>query len=615
MSTDSSLPSQEHVTAWMAENHMVKVVDEMLAQAARGKPTGAGIPKAIGEWGRVTSDVVTEDGCWKELQKHYLENGRFLNMSKMFAQNPNRFQEFSQRLNLNDEENFIFADYSKNLVDSKTMELLFSLAKSRNVEEMRDRMFAGEKINFTENRAVLHTALRNQSGEPILVDGKDVMPDVKAVLEHMKEFSEQVRNGEFVGHTGKKINHIVNIGIGGSDLGPLMVYQALQPYCHDRIKLHFVSNIDGTHLAMALKEIDIETTLFVVASKTFTTAETITNATSAKNAVIKHYKSVDYAEVEGCIAAHFVALSTNTKAVTDFGISEKNMFQFWDWVGGRYSVWSAIGLSVCIAIGFDNYNEFLNGGYQMDQHFKTAPLEENIPVILALLGIWYNNLHGAQTQMILPYDQYLIRFATYFQQADMESNGKFVDREGKVVNCSTGPILLGEPGTGSQHSFFQLIHQGTKPIPCDFIGCLTSHNPISDGKHHKMLMANYFAQTEALMTGKSEQQVRAELEAAGTPAEQVEKIAPHKVFAGNRPTSSILVKKLTPRSLGALISMYEMKIFTQGIIWNINSFDQWGVELGKALAKTIEAEIQSNAEVSTHDSSTNGLINLFNSHL
>ena len=610
---DSTLPSHEHVTAWMAENHIVKVVDEMLAQAARGKPSGSAIPKAIGDWGRVTSDVVTEDGCWKELQKYFLETGKFLNMSKMFSQNSNRFEEFSTRFEL-DDGNFVFADYSKNIVDEKAMELLFALAKSRNVEEMRDRMFAGEKINFTEDRAVLHTALRHQGDEPIMVDGKNVMTDVKAVLAHMKDFSDRVRNGDFVGHSGKKINHIVNIGIGGSDLGPLMVYNALQPYCHERIKLHFVSNIDGTHLATALKDIDIESTLFIVASKTFTTAETITNATSAKNALLKHYKD-NGVDTEGCIAAHFIALSTNAKSVTAFGISEENMFQFWDWVGGRYSVWSAIGLSVCIAIGYENFNDFLDGGYQMDQHFRTAPMEKNIPMILALVGIWYNNLHGAQTQMILPYDQYLIRFATYFQQADMESNGKYVDRDGKVVKCSTGPILMGEPGTGSQHSFFQLIHQGTKPIPCDFIACLTTHNPISEGKHHKMLMANYFAQTEALMTGNNEPDVRAALAAAGTPAEAIDKITPHKVFSGNRPTNSILVKKLSPKSLGALISMYEMKIFTQGIIWNINSFDQWGVELGKALAKTIEAEIQKDSKVASHDSSTNGLINLFNSHL
>ncbi|KAJ8710296.1 hypothetical protein PYW07_009662 [Mythimna separata] len=496
----------------------------------------------------------------------------------------------------------ILLDYSKNRVNEQLWGLLLNLAKSRNVEKARDAMFSGEKINFTEDRAVLHIALRNRQNRPILVGGKDVTPDVNAVLAHMKEFSGQVISGQWKGYTGKSITDVINIGIGGSDLGPLMVTEALKPYAN-QLKVHFVSNIDGTHLAEVLKRLNPETALFIIASKTFTTQETITNATSAKTWFLEAAKD------PSAVAKHFVALSTNAEKVTAFGIDANNMFGFWDWVGGRYSLWSAIGLSISLYIGYDNFEKLLEGASFMDQHFTTAPLEKNAPVILALLGVWYSNFYGAETHALLPYDQYLHRFAAYFQQGDMESNGKYVTRSGAQVDYSTGPIVWGEPGTNGQHAFYQLIHQGTRLIPCDFIAPAQTHNPISNGVHHKILLANFLAQTEALMKGKSSDEAKAELEKSGMAADAVAKILPHKVFKGNRPTNSIVVKKVTPFTLGALIALYEHKIFTQGVIWDINSFDQWGVELGKQLAKAIEPELQDKTPVSSHDGSTNGLIN------
>lgn len=482
------------------------------------------------------------------------------------------------------------------------MRLLFELARSRKVEDMRSKMFSGDRINFTEGRAVLHVALRNRKNTPIIVDGTDVMPGVNAVLAHMKEFSEALISGQWVGFTGKKITDVVNIGIGGSDLGPLMVTEALKPY-QKGPNVHFVSNIDGTHLAVTLKKLNPETTLFIIASKTFTTQETITNANSAKDWFLKNSNNNTNA-----IAKHFVALSTNKEKVTQFGIDEKNMFEFWDWVGGRYSLWSAIGLSIVCHIGFENFVELLEGANWIDDHFQNAPLEKNIPVILALLGVWYINLYGAETLAILPYDQYLHRFAAYFQQGDMESNGKYVTRSGQTVNYSTGPIVWGEPGTNGQHAFYQLIHQGTRLIPCDFIAPAQSQNPLQNGLHHKILLANFLAQTEALMRGKTRAQAEEELKKAGKSQADIEKILPHKVFEGNRPTNSIVFDKITPFNLGSLIAAYEHKIFVQGVIWDINSYDQWGVELGKELAKVIEPELKSKETITSHDSSTNGLI-------
>ncbi|KAG8273633.1 hypothetical protein J6590_016956 [Homalodisca vitripennis] len=475
-------------------------------------------------------------------------------------------------------------------------------ARARKVEAARDAMFSGAEINFTEHRAVLHTALRNRSNKPILVGGKDVMPEVNGVLQHMKEFCQQVISKQWKGYSGKAIEDVVNIGIGGSDLGPLMVTEALKHYAKGP-RVHFVSNIDGTHMAETLKKVSPETTLFIIASKTFTTQETITNANSAKSWFLQAAKN------PAAVSKHFVALSTNKAKVTEFGIDEANMFGFWDWVGGRYSLWSAIGLSIALHIGFDNFENLLEGAHFMDNHFQTAPLNKNAPVILALLGIWYHNFYGAETHALLPYDQYLHRFAAYFQQGDMESNGKYVTRSGEKVSYSTGPIVWGEPGTNGQHAFYQLIHQGTRLIPCDFIAPAVTLNPIEGGIHHKILLANFLAQTEALAKGKSEAEARAELEKAGVPKDDLEKILPHKVFEGNRPSNSIVVKKVTPFTLGALIVLYEHKIFTQGVIWDINSFDQWGVELGKQLAKAIEPELQDKSPVSSHDPSTNGLIN------
>ncbi|XP_036333210.1 glucose-6-phosphate isomerase [Rhagoletis pomonella] len=546
--------------------------------------------------------LLSEEPAYQKLQQFYNAHGKDIKIKELFASDTNRFNKYSLRLKTpNDGE--ILIDYSKNRITEDVWPLLFDLAKSRKVTQARDAMFSGEPINITENRAVLHVALRNRGNEPILVDGNDVMPLVRAELSHMKEFTNQVISGVWRGCTGKQITDVVNIGIGGSDLGPLMVTEALKPYCKG-LHSHFVSNIDGTHMAEVLKRVNYETTLFIVASKTFTTQETITNATSAKTWLLEQAKD------SAAVAKHFVALSTNKEKVTAFGIDSKNMFGFWDWVGGRYSLWSAIGLSICLSIGFENFEHLLEGAHFMDNHFRTAPLEQNAPVILALLGIWYSNFFNAETHALLPYDQYLHRFAAYFQQGDMESNGKFVTKTGsKVVNYNTGPIVWGEPGTNGQHAFYQLIHQGTRLIPCDFIAPAQTHNPIAGGAHHKILLANFLAQTEALMQGKTTAQARLELEQAGLSGVKLEALLPHKTFTGNRPTNSIVVKKVTPFTLGTLIALYEHKIFTQGIIWDINSFDQWGVELGKQLAKAIEPELATADEVTTHDASTNGLIN------
>jgi len=539
---------------------------------------------------------LTDLSSWKKLQAHYNAT-KDLKMKDLFAQDPSRFQTFN--VNFND----ILVDYSKNRITKETMSLLIELAKEVDLKKSTEAMFTGEKINNTENRAVLHTALRNRSNTPVLFEGKDVMPDINAVLAKMKGFCEKVRSGAWKGYTGKAITDIVNIGIGGSDLGPYMVTEALKPYAKADLNIHFVSNVDGTHMAEALKKVNPETTLFIVASKTFTTQETISNAETAKAWFLE--KAKDGAHV----AKHFAALSTNAKSVAAFGIDTDNMFEFWDWVGGRYSLWSAIGLSIALYIGFENFEGVLTGAHEMDVHFRTAPYEENIPVILALLGVWYNNFYEADSHAILPYDQYMHRFAAYFQQGDMESNGKGVTKAGKLVNYSTGPIIWGEPGTNGQHAFYQLIHQGTKLIPCDFIAPVNSHNPI--GEHHKMLLSNFFAQTEALMQGKTADEARAELKKSGIPDAEVEALVPHKVFTGNRPTNSIFAKKITPKVLGSLIAMYEQKIFVQGMIWDVNPYDQWGVELGKQLAKIILPELENSSAVSGHDSSTNGLINFY----
>ena len=496
----------------------------------------------------------------------------------------------------------ILVDYSKNLVTKEVMDALIELANQTDLHEAIRLMFDGAKINQTEHRSVLHVALRNRSNAPIHVDGKDVMPEVNRVLEQMKNFSSRLLSGEWKGYTGKPITNIVNLGIGGSDLGPLMVTEALMPY-RKNITPHFVSNVDGTHIAETLKHLDPETTLFIIASKTFTTQETMTNAESAKKWFLEKSAS------KGDVAKHFVAVSTNAKEVTAFGIAPENMFVFWDWVGGRYSLWSSIGLSIACTIGYENFVQLLEGAHAMDNHFKNEPFEKNIPVTLALLGIWYVNFYDASSEAILPYDQYLHRFAAYFQQGNMESNGKSVDRSGNEIYYHTGPVIWGEPGTNGQHAFYQLIHQSTKMIPCDFIAPAISHNPIGD--HHEKLLSNYFAQTEALLQGKTLEQVEDELRSAGFSNEEIKFQAPFRVFNGNKPTNSILFKQLTPRTLGSLIAMYEHKIFVQGIIWNIFSFDQWGVELGKVLAKKILPELSSSEEITSHDSSTNGLINYF----
>ncbi|KXF80233.1 glucose-6-phosphate isomerase [Enterovibrio coralii] len=538
----------------------------------------------------------TQTAAWKALTAHF-EDAQDLTLTSLFANDPNRFDKFSVQFG-----NDILLDYSKNLISEQTLDKLFALADETELKDAISAMFRGDKINQTEDRSVLHVALRNRSNTPIMVDGEDVMPAVNAVLEKMKSFSDRVIGGEWKGYTGKEITDVVNIGIGGSDLGPYMVSEALAAY-KSRLNLHFVSNVDGTHIAETLKGLNPETTLFLIASKTFTTQETMTNALSARDWFLAT------AEDQAHVAKHFAALSTNATAVSEFGIDTENMFEFWDWVGGRYSLWSAIGLSICLSIGYDNFIELLSGAHEMDQHFQSTPFTENLPVLLALIGIWYNNFHGAESEAILPYDQYLHRFAAYFQQGNMESNGKYVDRDGNPVDYQTGPIIWGEPGTNGQHAFYQLIHQGTKLIPCDFIAPAISHNPLSD--HHPKLMANFFAQTEALAFGKTREQVEAEFAAAGKSAEDVAALVPFKVFEGNRPTNSILVKQVTPSVLGALIAMYEHKIFVQGVIWNIFSFDQWGVELGKQLANQILPELADQEEVDSHDSSTNGLINAF----
>lgn len=537
----------------------------------------------------------TTTQAYKYLTDHYIDMVAE-NVKELFKSDNQRFDKFSARF---DE---ILLDYSKNRINDETIALLLQLAKECRLNDAIAAMFTGEVINATEGRPVLHIALRNRSNTPIYVDGKDVMPDVNKVLAHMKEFSESIISGNWRGYTGKAITDVVNIGIGGSDLGPVMVTEALKAY-KNHLNLHFVSNVDGTHIAETLKDLNPETTLFLIASKTFTTQETMANAHSARDWFVAG------GGTDNDVAKHFAALSTNAEGVAKFGIDTKNMFEFWDWVGGRYSLWSAIGLSIALSIGYDNFVELLAGAHAIDNHFKDTGHEQNLPVILALVGIWYNNFFEAETNAILPYDQYMHRFAAYFQQGDMESNGKHVDRNGNIVDYSTGPIIWGEPGTNGQHAFYQLIHQGTKIIPCDFIAPAQSHNPL--GEHHTMLLSNFFAQTEALMNGKTREEVEAELKAAGKSAAEIEKLAPFKEFDGNRPTNSILVKKITPYSLGSLIAMYEHKIFVQGIIWNIYSFDQWGVELGKQLAGKILPELRTNDEITSHDSSTNGLINQY----
>ena len=536
---------------------------------------------------------------WRALETHQ-RAVQSMHMRDLFAADPDRCKKFS--LQVED----ILVDYSKHILTGETVHLLCAMARAARIEEWRDRMFAGEPVNFTEGRPVLHIALRNRSNRPIMVHGKDVMPEVNAVLGHMRSFVADVREGVWKGHTGKRIADVVNIGIGGSDLGPVMVTEALRHYASPSLRVHFVSNVDGTHVAETLKKLDAETALFIIASKTFTTQETLTNALSAKQWFLSR------GGTEAGVARHFVALSTNTREVERFGIDPKNMFAFWDWVGGRYSLWSAIGLSIALAVGMDRFEELLAGAHAMDEHFRTSPIEKNAPVLLALIGIWYINFFGATSHAILPYDQYLHRFPAYLQQADMESNGKRVTREGKVVDYATGSVIWGEPGTNGQHAFFQLLHQGTQLIPSDFLVPVVSHNPI--GNHHAILLANCFAQTEALMRGKTEAEARQELQRAGLTGEQLERLLPHKIFPGNRPTTTMVFTQLTPRTLGSLIALYEHKIFVQGILWSINSFDQWGVELGKQLAKTILSEIESPVESTGHDSSTRGLLTFVRTH-
>jgi len=540
---------------------------------------------------------------WQKLCQHQ-KSMVSIHMRDLFAADKNRFDKYSLKL-----DDILF-DFSKHRINDETLPLMTQLAREANIEGWRDRMFAGEKINITENRAVLHTALRNRSNTPVYVDGHDVMPDVNAVLAQMRAFSTKVRNGEWTGYTGKRITDIVNIGIGGSDLGPVMVCDALKPYASPELQVHFVSNIDGAHLMRALEKCNPETTLFIVASKTFTTQETMTNATSARTWFLA--SAIDNAYV----AKHFVALSTNAKAVQDFGIDINNMFAFWDWVGGRYSLWSAIGLSIALYVGMDHFEALLTGAHEMDNHFKSAPLEQNIPVIMALIGIWYNNFFHVDTNAILPYDQGMARFPAYLQQADMESNGKFICRDGKRIQYKTGPVIWGEAGTNGQHAFYQLIHQGTQIVPCDFLMPVHSHYAI--GKHgyahHKILLANFLAQTQALMLGKTRDEARAELEKQGLTGEALEQLLPHKVFEGNRPSTSILFDQVTPNTLGKLIALYEHKIFVQGMIWDINSYDQWGVEYGKQIAQEILPLLTNDAVITNFDSSTNGLINYTKAH-
>jgi len=542
----------------------------------------------------------TQTTAWQALTDHFFEI-RDRHMRELFAEDPGRFDRFSLRFG------GLLLDFSKNRITEETFALLLDLARECDVEGWIRRMFAGEPINFTEQRPVLHVALRNRSNRPIRVNGEDVMPAVNTVLERMRAFSEAVRNGEWRGFTGEAITDVVNIGIGGSDLGPQMVCRALTAHAEGGPRAHFVSNVDGSHIAGTLRELSPETTLFIVASKTFTTQETLTNARTARTWLVEELGD------EAAVARHFVAVSTNAEAVRAFGIDPENMFGFWDWVGGRYSLWSAIGLPIALHVGMDRFEELLAGAHAMDEHFRTAPLAENLPVVLALLGIWYINFFGAETHAILPYDQYLDRFPAYFQQGDMESNGKRVDREGRVVDHATGPVVWGEPGTNGQHAFFQLLHQGTRLVPADFLAAAEPAHPIGD--HHRILLSNFFAQTEALMRGRTEAEARAELQAQGLSGEALERLLPHRVFPGNRPTNSILYRRLDPRTLGSLIALYEHKIFVQGVIWNINSFDQWGVELGKQLAGTILPELEGPEPVATHDASTNGLINHYKSLL
>lgn len=536
----------------------------------------------------------TTTQAWSSLLQHY-EEIKNVSMRDLFSNDADRYTNFSLRFD------DIFFDYSKNIISKKTMQLLLQLADECKVKEGINAMFSGGIINGTEKRSVLHTALRNFSGEPVFAEGNDVMPEIKKVLGKMKTFTGEVHSGKHRGYSGKRIKFIVNIGIGGSDLGPLMVTEALKPYWHKKIETYFVSNIDGTHIAEILKKVNPEKTLFLIASKTFTTQETMTNAHSAREWFLNKAKN------EKHIAKHFVALSTNEKEVVKFGIDKENMFEFWDWVGGRYSLWSAIGLSISLTIGYKNFEQLLKGAHNTDIHFNTTTFDKNLPVIMALIGLWYTNFFGSQTEAILPYDQYLHRFAAYFQQGNMESNGKSIDRNGEPIQYATGPVIWGEPGTNGQHAFYQLIHQGTLTIPCDFIAPAKTHNPISD--HHQKLLSNFFAQTEALMNGKTEKEAEMELEKQDLPAAEIARLLPYKIFGGNKPTNSFLVKKITPFTLGELIALYEHKIFVQGVIWNIFSFDQWGVELGKQLANKILPELLTEETISNHDSSTNGLIN------
>lgn len=538
----------------------------------------------------------TQTKSWKLLTKHFSDI-KDIHMRDLFSQDPRRFEKFSIRFN------DILLDYSKNRINGDTLKLLFGLAEEISLKDAIERLFSGDRINETEGRPVLHTALRNRGNDPVCVDGTDVMPQVNEVLDKMRDFSSRILSGQWRGYSGRKISDIVNIGIGGSDLGPFMVTECLRPYGKAGLSVHFVSNVDGTHITETLKRLDPETALFMIASKTFTTQETMTNAFSARDWFLASAKQPQH------IAKHFVAISTNTEKVQEFGIDRNNMFVFWDWVGGRYSLWSAIGLSIACYVGFDNFAELLQGAFDMDRHFRDSPFHENIPVVLALIGIWHNNFFGAQTEAILPYDQYMHRFPAYFQQGNMESNGKSVDRFGNKVTYQTGPIIWGEPGTNGQHAFYQLIHQGTKMIPCDFLAPALSQNPLKD--HHPILLSNFFAQPEALMNGKTQEQVIEELRKEGKTEDQIRELCPYRVFEGNKPTNSILFKKLTPRVLGSLIAMYEHKIFVQGVIWNILSFDQWGVELGKQLAKKILPELGGDDPVDSHDSSTNSLINAY----
>jgi len=538
---------------------------------------------------------LVDSPAWKDLKAHH-EKISTVSMRTLFEEDAERFDKFSLRF-----EDILF-DYSKNRVTAETMKLLIAFAEQSQLSDWIEKMFSGEEINLTEKRAVLHTALRNRSENPVMTNGKDVMPAVRHELAKMKRLAYEVREGVWRGHTGKSITDVVSIGIGGSDLGPVMATEALRPYWKEGLRVHFVSNVDGTHLAETLKRVDPESTLFSIASKTFTTQETITNAESAKAWLI------DALKTDACVSKHFIAISTNAAAVEKFGIdSGRNMFEFWDWVGGRYSLWSAIGLPIAIVIGMERFEELLAGAYDIDRHFRSTPFSQNIPVVMGLLGFWYHNFFGAASHAILPYDQYLHRFAAYFQQADMESNGKSVNRDGRPVDYTTGPIIWGEPGTNGQHAFYQLIHQGTRLVPADFIAPAVSHNPL--GEHHAILLANFFAQTEALMKGRNEIESRRELEKSGRDAEAVARLLPHTVFGGDRPTNSVLFRKLCPRTLGRLIALYEHKIFVQGILWNVNGFDQWGVELGKQLAKVILSELRDGNAVASHDGSTNGLIN------